>query len=76
MWTRAWFLNPDNPADPPRLVWDMSVQDRYKNPGMPATRVLPTGHSAMLQDGDFIFLSGPGASPQGDRPFLDRYDLA
>ena len=27
------------------------------------------------QDGDSVFLSGPGFSPDGDRPFLDRLDL-
>src|SRR5262249_58718934 len=27
------------------------------------------------QGGDDIFLAGPGASPRGDRPFLDRFNL-
>src|SRR6185436_11588158 len=30
---------------------------------------------AILQKGDFIYLTGQGAGPQGDRPFLDRLDL-
>ena len=30
---------------------------------------------ACAQDGDAIFLAGRGASPDGDRPFLDRLDL-
>ena len=29
----------------------------------------------MNQDGDAIFLQGVGASPDGDRPFLDMLDL-
>jgi dipeptidyl aminopeptidase/acylaminoacyl peptidase len=29
----------------------------------------------MRQEGDAIFLSGGGYSPDGDRPFLDRFDL-
>jgi dipeptidyl aminopeptidase/acylaminoacyl peptidase len=29
----------------------------------------------MLQIGDAIFLRGQGATPEGDRPFLDRLDL-
>ena len=28
-----------------------------------------------MQTGDFIYLIGPGASPEGDRPFLDRLNL-
>jgi dipeptidyl aminopeptidase/acylaminoacyl peptidase len=30
----------------------------------------------MWQEGDAIFLRGQGASTEGDRPFLDRFDLA
>jgi len=28
-----------------------------------------------MQNGDFIFLTGQGASPDGDRPFIDRLNL-
>jgi dipeptidyl aminopeptidase/acylaminoacyl peptidase len=35
----------------------------------------PNGEQALLQDGDNIFLSGIGASPVGDHPFLDRFNL-
>ena len=38
-------------------------------------RTLPTGYRAFVQHGDWIYLSGPGASPDGDRPFLDRLNL-
>ena len=58
-----------------RLVWDLSVQERYNNPGRPVTRMLPNGHSAMAEDGGDIFLDGEGASPEGNRPFLDRFSV-
>jgi dipeptidyl aminopeptidase/acylaminoacyl peptidase len=32
-------------------------------------------HAPILQYGDAIYLTGEGASPEGDRPFLDRLDL-
>jgi dipeptidyl aminopeptidase/acylaminoacyl peptidase len=38
-------------------------------------RQLPNGYWVVLQDGDAIYLSSPGSSPEGDRPFLDRFDL-
>ncbi|HEX9760161.1 MAG TPA: prolyl oligopeptidase family serine peptidase [Candidatus Acidoferrales bacterium] len=72
---RAWFFDPRNLSEPFRLVWDRSAQDRYGNPGAPELKRLPTGHIAMLQHGDFIYLTGPGASPEGDRPFLDRFNV-
>jgi dipeptidyl aminopeptidase/acylaminoacyl peptidase len=73
-WTRTYFLDPKNPADK-RMVWDMSSQERYKNPGQPETRRLPNGETAILQDGDFIYLGGAGATPEGDRPFLNRMNI-
>ncbi|HLW44167.1 MAG TPA: hypothetical protein VKS00_06735, partial [Candidatus Acidoferrales bacterium] len=74
LWERTWFLNPQDVSAKPRLVWDMSAQERYKNPGQPVMRVLANGHRAMVEPGADIFLAGPGASPEGDRPFLDRFN--
>jgi dipeptidyl aminopeptidase/acylaminoacyl peptidase len=34
-----------------------------------------SGRHPILQSGDFIYLRGEGASPQGDRPFLSRLNL-
>ncbi|HEV2490336.1 MAG TPA: prolyl oligopeptidase family serine peptidase [Candidatus Acidoferrales bacterium] len=76
LWERSWFLNPQRPSEKPRLVWDMSQQDRYHAPGQPEMKMLLNGHEAMLQSGDSIFLRGPGASPEGDHPFLDRFDTS
>ena len=74
-WGRAFIINADNPAQAPRLVWDRSVQDRYNDPGAPIMRQLPSGGRVMWQSGNYIYLNGAGASRQGDRPFLDRFDL-
>ncbi len=75
-WNRTFIINADDPAPAPRLVWDRSTQDRYSDPGTPVMRQLPNGQRVMWQHGNQIFLNGTGASPQGDRPFLDRFDLA
>ena len=37
---------------------------------------MPNGQEAILQHGDDIYLIAEGASPSGDHPFLDRYNLA
>jgi dipeptidyl aminopeptidase/acylaminoacyl peptidase len=64
----------------PRVLFERSAQDRYGAAGTPLTRSLPSGHRVLRTagdpGGDTIWLSGPGASPQGDRPFLDRYNVA
>ena len=74
-WTRTFVLNAENPSAAPRLLWDMSTDDRYKNPGYPVYRVLPTGAWAILQQDEWIYLDGNGSSTEGDRPFLDRLNL-
>ncbi|HZH91294.1 MAG TPA: prolyl oligopeptidase family serine peptidase [Pyrinomonadaceae bacterium] len=72
---RTQLVNADTPNVAPRLVSHRNVQDRYNDPGQPFTRVLPTGHRAVIYNNDWIFLSGTGASAEGDRPFLDRMSL-
>ena len=74
-WQRTYVVNVDDPKVKPSLLWDMSSDERYKDPGSPVYKVLPNGQWVMRQDGDTIFLRGQGASTEGDRPFLDRLDL-
>lgn len=74
-WTRTFVLDADNRSAAPRLLWDMSADDRYKNPGYPVYHVLPTGAWTILQQDECIYLDGNGSSPKGDRPFLDRLNL-
>jgi dipeptidyl aminopeptidase/acylaminoacyl peptidase len=71
----VWFLNYYQPVETRRLGWKINARERYKDPGNPVMRRLRNGHTAMLMDGgEFIFLTGPGATPEGDRPFLDTFD--
>ncbi|WP_306590180.1 prolyl oligopeptidase family serine peptidase [Geothrix sp. 21YS21S-4] len=74
-WTRTWLADPAAPASA-RLAFDLSAHDRYRDPGTFVPRLLPNGHSALRQDGKALFLTGTGATPDGDRPFLDRFDPA
>ena len=68
------MLNLDR-AETPKLIWSRSIQDRYGDPGAPVMRLVHGNMRAILQDGDWILLNGAGASPEGDRPFLDRFNL-
>ncbi len=75
-WRTSWLVDVDRPgAAAPKKVFDLSVQDAYKDPGRPVMTMTPAGERVVLQDKDAIYLSGQGATPKGDRPFLDRYDL-
>lgn len=74
-WVNIALVDMAKPAAPGKVLWDYSMDERYKNPGSPMLKVLPNGDVVVRREGDAIFLRGGGATPQGDRPFLDRYDL-
>jgi dipeptidyl aminopeptidase/acylaminoacyl peptidase len=57
------------------LLFERSTEDRYGDPGSPITSTDTRGDRIIVQDGDWIFLSGPGGSDDGDRPFLDRFNI-
>jgi dipeptidyl aminopeptidase/acylaminoacyl peptidase len=69
--TRTWVLES---GAQPRKLWDRKQQDAYSDPGSPIIRG-SGGSGAILQRGDYIYLTGVGASPDGDRPFLDQLNL-
>jgi dipeptidyl aminopeptidase/acylaminoacyl peptidase len=59
-----------------KVVFDLSVNDAYGDPGEPVMQTRPSGERVAVQDGDAIYLAGDGASESGDRPFLDRFSLS
>ncbi|EWS77148.1 peptidase [Xylella taiwanensis] len=74
-WRHTRIVDLDRQAHPGRVLWDLSSDELYGDPGEFVYRVLPNGTYVVRQDGAAVYLSGQGASPQGDRPFLDRLDL-
>lgn len=58
-----------------KAIFDRSVNDAYGDPGRPVYEKRKSGQSVVLQDGDWVFLAGNGATPTGERPFLDRFNL-
>src|SRR5690606_4433597 len=65
------ILRPVAPSDSLRTLFDRSSEDRYNDPGTPLTRINELGRPVLhLVDGDLL-LAGLGASPEGNRPFLD-----
>jgi dipeptidyl aminopeptidase/acylaminoacyl peptidase len=75
-WRQVSLMDVDHPQAAPRVLWDLSSDEKYADPGNPIYRVQPDGQFLVRLQGDAIYLSGNGASPDGDRPFLDRLDLA
>ena len=79
--TRTWILGA---GAAPRKLWERRQDAAYENPGAPVTRRdtgaggrggRGGGGGTVIQHGDYIYVSGDGASPEGDRPFLDRVNV-
>lgn len=75
---QTWMIRPDASNSKPQILFDYSWQDRYNDPGEPLMKRSATGHEVLLTDkkGTKLYLTGDGASPEGDRPFLDELQLA
>ena len=74
-WRTVWLVDIDKPETAPKKIFDLNTQDAYNDPGSPAMTLTKSGERVILRDKDAIYLSGSGASPKGDRPFVDKFDL-
>jgi dipeptidyl aminopeptidase/acylaminoacyl peptidase len=87
---RTYKIDPKNPGSEAKLVWSRNSQDRYKDPGRPVAINGAgggrggggggggrggAGGGKLVQSGESILLQGEGASPTGDHPFLDRFNV-
>jgi dipeptidyl aminopeptidase/acylaminoacyl peptidase len=74
-WQVTTLYSSENLDGPGRVIWSRSIHDKYKDPGEPVLRTLPSGQRVFRMHHGAIFLIGKGATPAGERPFLDRMDL-
>ena len=69
------LVNPSSPANPV-VLFDRSSEDRYNNPGSPELKKNAYGEYVLdITATNEIYLTGQGASPEGDRPFVDLFSL-
>jgi dipeptidyl aminopeptidase/acylaminoacyl peptidase len=58
------------------ILIDRSTDDAYNDPGTPLTEKNKYGRNTVkLMNGSQIFMRGVGASPKGDLPFLNAFDI-
>ncbi|HVL69775.1 MAG TPA: prolyl oligopeptidase family serine peptidase [Vicinamibacterales bacterium] len=79
---RTWIIDPSQPnGGTPRPLWDYNTEDRIAAPGSLLYRydaALDRSVPITSPDGRWFYLTGPGASKdkEGDRPYLDRMEIA
>ncbi len=69
------LLNPSNPGEITKRVFDRSTEDRYSNPGIFQRIRTAQGTSVLRMEDNQLLLIGTGASDDGDRPFLRKLNL-
>jgi len=73
---KQWMIAPDHPHMAPELIHTGSYEDRYNSPGSPVMKADASGFPRLLIGPDTtILLDGAGATPEGERPFIDRLSL-
>jgi dipeptidyl aminopeptidase/acylaminoacyl peptidase len=75
---RMHAFHPTDVTKPMRLIFERNTEDQYNNPGSFITTTNAFGRSVLQFDrrGRKLFLFGAGASPEGNRPFFDEFDIA
>ena len=77
--TRQMITSSFKPIDASskNVLFDMSYEDRYNHPGTFQTTSNAYGKNVLLMgdNGKSLYLIGEGASPEGNRPFLRKFDL-
>ena len=75
--TRTWRIRPGAIESKPELLFSRKTEDQYANAGNPVIELnqfgLPT--LKLSPDDKAIYLAGVGASPDGEHPFLDKFDV-
>ncbi|XP_039036695.1 probable glutamyl endopeptidase, chloroplastic isoform X2 [Hibiscus syriacus] len=78
---RTWVISPGSKDVSPRILFDRSSEDVYSDPGSPMLRRTPAGTYVIAKlrkendDGTYVLLNGNGATPEGNIPFLDLFDI-
>lgn len=79
--TRTWVISPGSEDVNPRILFDRSSEDVYSDPGSPMLRRTQDGTYVIAKvkkgsdEGRYILLNGIGATPEGNIPFLDLFEM-
>lgn len=74
-WRTTYFYSLSNIEKSKQKVFDLSVNDAYKDPGSILYETKADGDRVMIQEDDWIYLSAKGASKEGDYPELNKFNL-
>ena len=70
------YWQPDNPSKKTEILFDHYWEDQYNSPGDFVTTRNENGlYDLLISNGDTLYLLGKGASPKGNCPFIDSFNI-
>jgi dipeptidyl aminopeptidase/acylaminoacyl peptidase len=73
--SKTSLFNLAKPDQPSRMIFQYADGDRDAHPGSVVEQWTPKGERVAVQTGPWLYLAGDGGSPQGDNPFLDKFNI-
>lgn len=76
--TKTYLINPSLTNSEAVVIFDKSREDLYADPGDFQTTFNQYNKSVLLfnKDNSKLYLVGEGHSPEGNKPFIDEFDIA
>ncbi|NQV19258.1 MAG: S9 family peptidase [Armatimonadetes bacterium] len=74
LWRRKWLFKIGDKN--PRLIFDLSIRDRYNSPGDLVKKTTINGKQVFIKkDNNVYFINNSGATPAGNFPYLAKFNL-
>ena len=72
---KTYLINPSNPEQAPKVIFDRNSQDIYADPGSFETVKNQYGRQVLALENDNAFLIGQGHTKEGQFPFIDEFNM-
>jgi dipeptidyl aminopeptidase/acylaminoacyl peptidase len=69
-------FQPGAPGQAPRTIIDRSSDDLYNDPGSPLLTDNAYGRKVLHRNGELVFMTSEGGSPEGSMPFLSTFNTS
>jgi len=73
--TKTYIINPSNPNQAPKVIFDRNSQDVYSDPGNFETRKNQYNKYVLAIENDNAYLIGDGFTKNGQFPFISEFNL-
>lgn len=70
---KTYLINPSDPGQQPKIIFDRNYQDIYSDPGRFETRENEYARDVLAMEKGNLFLIGEGHTKEGQFPFIDEF---